>query len=241
VETRVETEFFPKTRFLSKQQKKERKLKIAILGGTGNEGFGLGFRWALSGHEIIIGSRLAEKGADAAARMREMVPAGTISGADNLGAARAAELVVLAVPYGAQQATLESVLPALDGKLLVTVVAPTGEKPSRVWRLPSGLSAAEEAQLLVAGMARVVAAFQNISAHHLLDQEHALDCDVLVCGDNGDDKKIVLGLCADAGMRGVNAGALQNASAVEGMTSVLIAINVIHKIRGAGIRVTGLE
>lgn len=215
-------------------------MKIAILGGTGNEGFGLGFRWAAAGHEIIIGSRLTEKGANAAARMLELVPDGNIKGTNNLEATEAAELVVLSVPYGAQKATLEAVMPALDDKLLITVVAPMGEKASRVWRLPSGLSAAEEAQQQVGDKTRVVAAFQNIGAHHLLDSDHTMDCDVLVCGDKGGDKKVAIGLCEDAGMRGINAGALQNASAVEGMTSVLIAINIIHKVKSAGVRISGL-
>jgi NADPH-dependent F420 reductase len=215
-------------------------LKIAILGGTGNEGFGLGFRWANAGHEIIIGSRLTEKGANAAASMLELVPDGNIKGTNNLEAAELAELIVLSVPYAAQEATLDAVLPALDDKLIITVVAPTGEKASRVWRLPSGLSAAEEAQQQVGDKARVVAAFQNIGAHHLLNIDHAMDCDVLICGEKGADKNIVKDLCEDAGMRGINAGALQNASAVEGMTSVLIAINIIHKVKSAGIRITGL-
>jgi len=215
-------------------------LKIAVLGGTGNEGFGLGFRWAVAGHEIIIGSRLTEKGANAAARMLEMVPDGNIKGTNNLKAAHSAELIVLSVPYAAQKATLEAVMPALDDKLLISVVAPTGEKAARVWRLPSGLSAAEEAQEQVGNKTRVVAAFQNIGAHHLLDSDHALDCDVLVCGEKGADKKVAIDLCEDAGLRGINAGALQNASAVEGMTSVLIAINIIHKVKSAGIRITGL-
>lgn len=215
-------------------------MKIAILGGTGDEGFGLGYRWAAAGHEIVIGSRKTEKGAQAAVSMRERLPEGKISGTDNLSAAQQAELVVLSVPYWAQASTLESVKAALTDKLLVTVVAPTGEKAARVHRLESGLSAAEEAQNQLGEVTRVVAAFQNIGAHHLLDLEHELDCDVLVCGDKKDDKAIVLQLCKDAGLRGVNAGALQNARAVEELTAVLIAINVIHKVKSAGIRITGL-
>lgn len=215
-------------------------MKIAILGGTGNEGFGLGFRWALAGHEIIIGSRMTEKGENAAIKMKKLAPDAAISGTNNLQAAEQAELVVLSVPYEAQEATLEAVIPALDGKLLVTVVAPTGEKAARVRRLPSGLSAAEEAQQQIGDTSRVVAAFQNIGAHHLLDIEHNMNCDVLVCGNKGADKKIVLQLSEDAGMRGVNAGALQNASVAEGLTALLIAVNVIHKVKSAGIRITGL-
>ena len=216
-------------------------MKIAILGGTGNEGFGLGYRWAASGHEIIIGSRKTEKGEKAAVDMQERLPQGQISGTNNLAATQQAEIVVLSVPYWAQEGTLESVKEALADKLLITVVAPTGEKAARVHRLESGLSAAEEAQNQLEGVTRVVAAFQNIGAHHLLDLEHQMDCDVLVCGEKKDDKQVAMQLCADAGLRGVNAGALQNARAVEELTAVLIAINIIHKVKSAGIHITGLD
>lgn len=216
-------------------------MKIAILGGTGNEGFGLGFRWAAAGHDIIIGSRLAEKGASAATEMLAKLPSGvSVSGTDNLSATQQAEVVVLSVPYNAQEKTLETVKEALAGKLLVTVVVPLGEKAARVWRPPSGLSAAEEAQAQVGDGARVVAAFQNISAHHLLDLAHEIDCDVLICGEKGADKELVAQLCADAGMRGVNAGPLANANVAEGLTAVLIGINIRHKIKNAGIRITGI-
>lgn len=216
-------------------------MKIAILGGTGNEGFGLGYRWAVTGHEIIIGSRKQDKGAAAAKDMLERLPEGKISGTDNLSAAQQAELVVLSVPYWAQAGTLETVKSVLVDKLLVTVVAPTGEKAARVYQLESGLSAAEEAQNQLGEATRVVAAFQNIGAHHLLDLNHKLDCDVLVCGDKKADKAVALQLCADAGLRGVNVGALQNARAVEKITAVLIAVNIIYKVKSAGIRITGIS
>ncbi len=215
-------------------------MKIAILGGTGNEGFGLGYRWAAAGHEIFIGSRQQEKGESAAVDMLEKLPEGNISGSDNVTATQQAEVVVLSVPYWAQESTLETVKEAIAGKLLITVVAPSGEKKSRVHHLESGLSAAEEAQAQLDGVTSVVAAFQNIGAHHLLDLSHEMDCDVMVCGDKKEDKDVAMQLCADAGLNGVNAGALQNARAVEELTAVLIAINIIHKVKSAGIRITGL-
>ena len=107
-------------------------MKIAILGGTGNEGAGLGYRWAAAGHEIIIGSRSAERGAQAAAELKESLPDATVSGSDNVAAAQQGELVVLSVPYQAQAATLDDVKEALAGKILLTVVVPTGEKKGRV-------------------------------------------------------------------------------------------------------------
>jgi 8-hydroxy-5-deazaflavin:NADPH oxidoreductase len=221
-------------------------LKIAILGGTGNEGFGLGFRWAAAGHEIIIGSRAAERGAAAAEEMVEKLEAAgqaaAVSGSDNLSAARQGDLVVLSVPYAAQEGTLTEVQSALDGKILLTVVAPLGpEKKARVWRPPSGLSAAEEAQAQVGDGCTLVAAFQNVSAHHLTDLDHQIDCDVLVCGDKGAAKQTVIELCRAAGMRGINAGALQNSAVAEGLTAVLIAINITNKVKDAGIRITGIQ
>ena len=221
-------------------------MKIAILGGTGNEGFGLGFRWAAAGHEIIIGSRSAERGAEAATEMVATLEAAdkktAVSGTDNLTASQQADLVVLSVPYAAQEATLAAVDTALADKILLTVVAPLGPtKKARVWRPPSGLSAAEEAQAQVGDSCIVVAAFQNVSAHHLTDLDHTIDCDVLVCGDKGDSKQTVIQLCQDAGMRGINAGALQNAAVAEGLTAVLIAINITNKVKDAGIRITGIQ
>lgn len=218
-------------------------MKIAILGGTGPEGSGLGLRWAAAGHQVIIGSRQMEKGQQAAAELQGRLPAAVaanLSGADNLSALDGADVAVLAVPYSGQERTLAGLEAALAGKLLLTVVVPLGEKAARVWRPPSGLAAAEEVARQLGAGARVVAAFQNISAHHLADPDHAVDCDVLICGDDRADKQTVIDLCAAAGMRGVDAGPLQNAGVVEGLTAVLIGINIRHKIKHAGIRITGI-
>lgn len=218
-------------------------MKIAILGGTGPEGGGLGLRWAAAGHQVIIGSRQMEKGQQAAAELQGRLPAAVaanLSGADNLSALDGADVAVLAVPYSGQERTLAGLEAALAGKLLLTVVVPLGEKAARVWRPPSGLAAAEEAARQLGAGARVVAAFQNISAHHLADPDHTVDCDVLICGDDRADKQTVIDLCAAAGMRGVDAGPLQNAGVVEGLTAVLIGINIRHKIKHAGIRITGI-
>ena len=215
-------------------------MKIAILGGTGKEGSGLGYRWAAAGHEIIIGSRTAEKGESAAEEMQSELPLATINGMDNAAAAADAELVGLSVPYDAQEKTLADVHDAVQGKLLITVVAPLGQPKARVWHLPSGLSAAEEAQQQLGEGVTVVAAFQNISAGHLRNLDYDPDCDVLICGEKATDKEVVAELCRDAGMRGINAGALANAAIAEGLTAVLLGINIRHKITGAGIRITGL-
>lgn len=216
-------------------------MKIAILGGTGKEGSGLGLRWAAAGHELIIGSRVAERAVQTAAALTEALPEWmTVQGSDNLTAAQQADVVVLSVPYAAQAATLNAVKEALAGKLLISVVVPLQPpQVSRVWLPPAG-SAAQEAQALLGEATRVVAAFQNVSAEHLQDFEHDVACDVLVCGDKLADREVAVQLAADAGMRGVHAGPLQNAAVAEGLTAVLISINVRYKIKNAGIRITGL-
>lgn len=198
-------------------------------------------RWAAAGHELIIGSRVAERAVQTAAALAEALPERVaVQGSDNLTAAQQADVVILSVPYAAQAATLNAVKEALAGKLLISVVVPLQPpQVSRVWLPPAG-SAAQEAQALLGETTRVVAAFQNVSAEHLEDFAHDVDCDVLVCGDKLADREVAVRLAADAGMRGVHAGPLQNAAVVEGLTAVLISINVRYKIKNAGIRITGL-
>lgn len=213
---------------------------IAIIGGTGSEGSGFALRWAQAGLDVVIGSRMAEKGERVAAELSERLDGATIRGADNFSAAEQADVVVLSVPYESQKANLAGIAEALPGKLLVTVVAPLlGEKKGRYAPAPGG-SAALEAQAQLGGDVRIVAAFQNVGAHHLADFDHVFDCDVLVCGDRKADRKVAVVLAEAAGMRGIHSGALQNAAIAEGLTAMLISINAIYKTRSAGIRVTGL-
>lgn len=213
---------------------------IAILGGTGHEGAGLGLRWAKAGHTILIGSRAAEKAQAAAAELNARLNLNTVRGYENAEAARQAEIVALTVPYAAHAATLQAVREAVQGKIFVDVTVPlVPPKVSRV-QLPAAGSASLEAQALLGPDVRVVTAFQNISAEHLKDPDHPIDCDVLVCGDDKDAKTIVIQLAADAGMQAWDAGPLANSVVPEGLTSVLIGLNARHKVKSSGIRITGI-
>jgi len=215
---------------------------IAVIGGTGNEGPGLALRWARSGqYRVIIGSRQREKAARVAAELNARLGEDLIRGLVNPEAAAAADLAILTVPYSAHTPTLESIRAALTGKILVDVTVPL--QPPNVSRvyIPPGGSATAEAQALLGEDVRVVAAFQNVGAAHLGDPDHPIGCDVLVCGDDQEAKAEAIALAEAAGMRGLDAGPLQNAVVVEGLTAVLIAINKRYKVKGAGIKVTGLE
>lgn len=213
---------------------------IAVLGGTGHEGSGLAFRWALHGHEVVIGSRSVEKAAATATGLNALLAGrGQVEAASNEDAACSAEIVVLTVPYAAQRSTAEAVRAHLEGKILVDVTVPLAPPVDRV-QLPGGESAALALQRVLGSGVKVVSAFQNVSAVHLKDESHEVDCDVLVCGDDRESRARVIALAADAGFRAWHAGALANAAASEALTSVLIAINKHYKVKSSGLRITGL-
>lgn len=218
------------------------KSTIAVIGGTGAEGSGLIVRWAAAGYPVIIGSRSAEKATTVAAELSALLPDGSapISGMDNGGAAAAAEVVVLSVPYDAQAGTIEQIRSGSQGKVLITVVVPLKPpKVATVWRPEAG-SAAQEAQAQLGDGVRVVAAFQNVAAGHLKDLTWQPDCDVLVTGDQKEAKQVAMELARAAGFFPVDAGPLANSSISEGLTAVLIGINVRNKVQGAGFRITGI-
>ena len=214
---------------------------LAILGGTGHEGSGLGLRWAKAGHTVLIGSRTAEKAQAAAAELNAKLGADSVRGLDNLSAAQQGEVIVLTVPYSAHAATIESVRDAVQGKIFVDVTVPlVPPKVSRV-QMPAAGSASQEAQNLLGPNVRVVTAFQSISAEHLKDSGHPIDCDVLVCGDDKEAKAVVIALAKDAGMQAWDAGPLANAVIPEGLTSVLIGLNIRYKVKSSGIKITGIN
>jgi len=215
-------------------------VNIAILGGTGEQGPGLALRWALAGEAVIIGSRSQERAEKVAAELNAELGRPLIQGMENPRAADAAEVVVLTVPYTAHLSTLESVKAQVQGKIFIDVSVPLDPNNPRRMKMPPAGSATEEAQAFFGPETKVVAAFQNVSAHLLRDPHHAIDCDVLVCGNDAEAKKTVMGLIAKMGLQAYDVGPAESARVVEGMTSLLIRLNIRHKVKSAGIRITGL-
>lgn len=213
---------------------------IAVLGGTGAEGSGLAFRWAHAGLAVVIGSRGASKARTMATELNTQLGREAIAGLDNAAAAASGDIIVLTVPFAAAAATALSVREHLTGKLFIDVTVPlVPPKVDRV-QLPAGRSAVEQLAERLGPGVNVVAAFQNVGAHHLRNLAHAIDCDVLVCGDSREARDAVVALADAAGLVGIHAGPLANAAAAEAMTSVLIAINKAYKVKASGIRITGL-
>ncbi len=214
-------------------------MKIAFIGGTGEEGMGLAYRFALAGNACIIGSRAIEKAEAAVAELREKGAALDLTPAANADAASAADIVVITTPYSAQAATLPPLADAASGKIVVSAAVPMAFADGRasLISVPEG-SAAEEAQSLLPG-ATVVGAFQNLSAKKLLGGK-PLEADVIVCADDADAKQRIMELSAQIeGVRGVDGGPLANSALVEGITPLLVAINRAYK-RQTGVRIAGI-
>ncbi len=212
---------------------------IAIVGGTGAEGFGLAQRFARAGARVLIGSRDLEKARAAAAR----TPGA--EGLLNADAVAAAEVVILTVPLAAQIEILKSIRTSFrPGAILVDATVPLeaaiGGRASRTLALWSGSAAQQAAQHVPDGVA-VVAAFHCLSAHQLAQPDQPVDCDILVCGDDAEAKAVVGEVIAMLpGARAIDAGPLENARLVESLAALLISLNVRHKVKGSGVRITGL-
>lgn len=206
---------------------------IAVLGGTGDLGSAIARRLAKAGRKVIIGSRKAESAAEAAERLGF-----GLTGTDLEAAAKAADIVIVTVPFAAQEMTLTQIAPHVAGKIVVDTTVPL--VPPRVMRvqLPAEGSAASRAAGFLGEDVRVVSAFHNVAAHKLA-QDIDVGCDVLVFGDDKEARGEIIGLVVDCGLRGIHGGALVNSAAAEAMTSILIFVNKTYKVDGAGIQITG--
>jgi 8-hydroxy-5-deazaflavin:NADPH oxidoreductase len=214
------------------------RLTVGILGGTGDEGRGLARRLTMAGNRVIIGSRDAGRAAAAAATCGT---APGVTGAVNVEAARAADVVIVAVPYEGHAALLRQLAGALEGKIVIDCVNPMAFDAHGAYPLPvpEG-SAAQQAAAVLPG-STVVGAFHHVSAPLLLDPDVAeLDMDVLVLGDQRHATDLVQALAERIpGVRGVYAGRLRNCHQVEALTCNLVSINRRYKAH-AGLRVTDI-
>jgi NADPH-dependent F420 reductase len=211
---------------------------VAILGGTGDQGRGLGRRLARAGNRVVIGSRDAARAESIAA---DVAPGADVAGAANADAARAGDIVIVAVPYDGHRDLLAGLSSELAGKVVVDCVNPIGFDKSGPHALAVTEGSAAQEAAAVLPDSTVVAAFHHVSAVTLLDEEaETVDTDVLVLGDDRAATDLVQALAERIpGMRGVYAGRLRNAGQVEALTANLIAINRRYKAH-AGLRITDI-
>lgn len=220
------------------------KRTIAIVGGTGAEGSGLAWRWALAGERVLIGSRDAARAAERAAEIANRIPGACLEGRENSAAVAEADVVVLTVPFPAHAQTLRQIKPAFRPAAVlidttVPLAATVGGRATRTLAVWQGSAAQQAAELVPKGIA-VAAAFHALSAE-LLQGEKLVDCDVVVCSNDENARQLAMELAAKiAGVRAVNGGPLEIARLAEQLTALLISINIRYKVHAAGLRFTGL-
>jgi NADPH-dependent F420 reductase len=225
-----------------------RGVNVAVVGGTGAEGFALALRLAKAGHRVTIGSRDAARGADSAAEATDLAGE-AVEGADNASAAEAAGgdgVLAVTVPYAAQAEIYRSIKDAVaPGAVILDATSPlataVGGRPWQVVRPWHG-SAAEQALSILGDGSRIVAGFHTIAAEPLRALDREIDSDVLLCGDDARAKARVGSLIDDIPvLRWVDCGRLDMARVAEPLTALLIAVNRTYKVRDAGFRIVGRD
>ena len=218
-----------------------------MIGGTGDEGYGLALRWAKQGYEVVIGSRDAEKARSAANKIKDAAGKNSrVTGLVNPEAASKADVVVITVPFAALIDTIKSIRSSLrPGQIVVNVTVPletaVGGSATRTVEVWDG-SAGGLASRLLPKEVRMVSAFNNVSAEMLNDLSREVDCDVLVCGGDAEAKKTVIDLArAIPGVRALDAGPLENSRIVEQLTALLVSLNIRYGVKTAGLRITGVQ
>ena len=225
--------------------KDEANNKVAIIGGTGPQGKGLALRLALAGVSVVLGSRDPAKAIETAqqltATLAEQDCQADITGLSMEDATKAADdLVILSVPYSGHDATLTALAPLLVGKTLVDIVVPLAPGNPKAVVMPEAGSVTESAQLLLGDGIPVVGALHNVSAVTLNDLSRAINCDILVCGNDLEAKKRVMDLIEKMGTKAYNAGLADSARCVEAITPILIRLNMSKEVpfSHAGIRIS---
>lgn len=214
-------------------------MRIAFVGGTGPAGIGLAARLSRAGHACAIGSRSADRAADAAEQVRALVPGAAVGSGTNAEVVRDADVVFLTVNDDAQRALVRELADELAGRIVVSMANPLLIHRSEAHYLepPEG-SLAEAAQVAAPG-ARVVSAFHEIRVNRWAKLDRVIDADTIVCGDDDEANRTVMTLARDAGVRPVDAGTLSHSRYVEAFVAVLVTINLRNRC-GASYRITGL-
>jgi len=222
-------------------------MSVVIVGGTGDEGFGLALRLARAGEHVIIGSRSQERGEGAAQKAVEILGDGVnVEGTSNEEAVASADVVVVTVPFAGQADTYRGLKSTFRPDAIVCdCTSPLATAVGgRAWQVvrPWHGSAAEQAEALLPNTIRLVSGFQTISGEELQSLDEDLEGDVLLCGGDSEAKAVIGGLVEKIpSLRWADAGALSMARIVETLTAVMVQINRGYGIRRAGIALTGRE
>jgi NADPH-dependent F420 reductase len=228
-------------------------MTIAIIGGTGDEGFGLALRLAQAGEDVVIGSRAAERGQAAAEKAADILglgsgagSRGSVTGTSNEEATSSCEVVLMTVPYAGQAEIYRSIARAVRPDTVVCdATSPLASAVGRpAWQVvtPWEGSAAEQAKALLPKDSRLVSGFHTVSAEQLQDLSRPMTGDVLLCGGDAEAKATIGALVEKIpDLRWVDAGPLSMARIVERLTAILVSVNRTYGLHDAGISLSGRD
>jgi NADPH-dependent F420 reductase len=222
-------------------------MDISVIGGTGEEGFGLTLRLAKAGQHVVIGSRSEEKGQTVAAKARELLGGqAAVDGTTNEKASEQGDVVFVTVPFAGQADIYRAIKDHVaEGKIVVDCTSPLANAVGgRAWQVvrPWHGSAVEQAKAILNPKVNMVSAFHTVSGEQLQDIERPMESDVFVCGKDPAAKATVGELIEQIpNLRWVDAGDLTMSRIVETMTALLISVNRAYKLHDAGFRVTGRD
>jgi NADPH-dependent F420 reductase len=194
------------------------------------------------GHQVVVGSRALERARETVDELQSRWPDRRLSlePSENAGAADA-EMVVLATPWDGLPATLAPLADAVAGKIVISMANALARWGQDMVPLlvPTGSVTVAVARALPA--ARVVGAFHHLPAGPWSDLDTELQADVLVCSDDRSAASEVVRLIDELpGLRGVEAGGLASALAIEALTPALLEVNRRYRAHVA-FRLTGLD
>jgi NADPH-dependent F420 reductase len=219
------------------------ELRIGLLGGTGPEGRGLALRWARAGARVSIGSRSADRAKTAADDLNRLIGSETIQYGENGTVASGSDFVLLAVPFSHAASTLEDHQARFqEGAILIDATVPVSFEAGKVrYAEPPEGSGSQHLRARLRPDIPIVAAFKTIPAHLLEEPDSKLDCDDFVASDSKEARgRVIEAMKAIEGLRPIDAGLLENARTIEGLTVLAIGINRRYKIKTARYRVVGV-
>jgi NADPH-dependent F420 reductase len=210
-------------------------MRIALLGGTGDVAEGLVLRWSKIGHEIFIGSRSDEKAKGIASTYKEVLSKlhidPRIEGMVNAEAARAAEVVVISIPFEHAASTVRQIRDSFTSQIVISPVVPMVKKGKVfVYSPPPQGSAALEIKEALPESVKLVSAYHSLPAKALREIDHVLNYDVVICGDDKDAKDVVKRITEDiADLKALDAGPLESSMMIEAVTPLIINLNMRYK------------
>jgi NADPH-dependent F420 reductase len=216
-------------------------VSIGVIGGTGPAGTAVAAQFGAIGERVVVGSRDPERAAQTVGALQQRWPGRDLDlvAGDNAAAAEA-DVVVVATPWEGVPGTVGELADALEGKLVVSMVNALTRWGRYMAPIVPPTGSVTAAIALALPRSRVTGAFHHLPAGPWSDLDHPLDADVLVVAERRADAREVVALVDRLpGLRGVDAGNLASAAAVEALTATLIGINLRYKTQAA-IRLTGL-